>query len=298
MKTDETRAIDEGILFTDKQATLDSIAEKTMIPRANGKVSDLFVPVAILFGTVVIMTLITTAGKIEGPLTFSAILANLDVQIPLVFGGILSCVYAIIRMIVIKATGKEITNAIGSGVKTIIISVCILLLALITAETIKQLDVGGFLSSFINGGIAVMWLPIIFFAIAAGISYGTGSTFGTLVVLIPIGMSIMVTVEPTYIIAVLGAILGGAIFGEHQSPLSDTSILSAVGSGITALDHLNSQMPYAFSCLGISIIGYLVLGISDNIVLSMIVVLGLLAGVIVVFKSISNKKIKVKTIEA
>ena len=78
-------------------------------------------------------------------------------------------------------------------------------------------------------------------------------------------------------IPVFGAVLAGSIFGDHTSPLSDTTILSAIGSGISLIDHTITQLPYALVCAGCSTLGYLVLGVTENTVAGLLTALAALA---------------------
>ena len=91
-------------------------------------------------------------------------------------------------------------------------------------------------------------------------SFSTGTSWGTFAILIPIGVPIIQTMglPPSLI---LGAILGGGVFGDHCSPISDTTAVSAIASGCDLLEHVKTQLPYALVAGGTSVILYLVVGL-------------------------------------
>ena len=86
-------------------------------------------------------------------------------------------------------------------------------------------------------------------------------------------------------IPAFGAVLAGAIFGDHTSPLSDTTILSAIGSGIQLIDHTTTQLPYALVCAAASMAGFIVLGFTRNITVGLLTTLAALAVAVFVLRS-------------
>jgi len=109
------------------------------------------------------------------------------------------------------------------------------------------------------------------FLIAALISFATGTSWGTFAIMIPIAMPIAIALaEKTganmmnTALTAVGAAIGGAIFGDHCSPISDTTILSSTGAGCPHLEHVETQMPYAIFAMLVSAVGYIFAGIFDN----------------------------------
>jgi Na+/H+ antiporter NhaC len=102
------------------------------------------------------------------------------------------------------------------------------------------------------------------FAICAFISFFTGTSWGTYAIMIPICMPLAFNVtggEMTPIIyATVAAVMGGGCFGDHCSPLSDTTILSSLGAGSDHVDHVRTQIPYAMVCAVLSLVAYIILG--------------------------------------
>jgi tetracycline resistance efflux pump len=123
------------------------------------------------------------------------------------------------------------------------------------------------------------------FVLACFISFSMGSTFGTFGLILPIAAEIVVSVDLSLLIPVFGAVLAGAIFGAHTSPLSDTTILSSIGSGIHLIDHVTTQIPYALVCAVASLAGFIVLGFTRNITVGLLTTLAVLAVAVVVLRT-------------
>lgn len=126
------------------------------------------------------------------------------------------------------------------------------------------------------------------FLVACFSGLATGTSWGTFGMLLPISAQIAVTVEPTMLIPMFAAVLAGSIFGDHISPISDTTILSAAGSGSHHMDHVITQLPYALITAVISTIGFLILGFFGTITAWIVVIL-LLAIVVIVLQSYNRK---------
>ena len=126
-------------------------------------------------------------------------------------------------------------------------------------------------------------MPALIFAIAAFLSFSTGTAWGTFGILIPIVVPVAEAVAPELMVVSLAATLSGSVFGDHCSPISDTTILSSTGASCNHLEHVSTQMPYAGLVAGCCFVGYLVAGFTAaNVWLTLGSALLLLLGVIVV----------------
>ena len=112
--------------------------------------------------------------------------------------------------------------------------------------------------------MSAMFLPVIVFAIAAFLSFSMGTAWGTFGILIPIVVPIVQALDPNLTVVVLSATLAGSVFGDHCSPISDTTILSSAGSRCTHISHVATQLPYSILVAVCAGIGYLVAGISGG----------------------------------
>ena len=115
-----------------------------------------------------------------------------------------------------------------------------------------------------GGGDLSVFLPMVVFLIAAFLSFSTGTAWGTFGILIPIVVPVVQGVDPNLTIVVLSATLAGSVFGDHCSPISDTTILSSAGAGCNHIEHVATQLPYALVVAACSAAGYLVAGLTGG----------------------------------
>ncbi len=268
MHRDEKRALEQNILVDTKHGSVPGAEESKLPSRTDGKMMDLLLPVLTLI-IVTVVTAVTIGSAGEGSNSPIELLKNTDIITSLLYGGICANIVILIRLVMKKTSTLHLSSTIFSGIKTTLPSVTILFLALITAQIISSLGVGQYLASLIHGNILMAWLPVIFFVFAAFISYSIGSTLGTAGIMIPIGAEIVAAIDITFLIAIIGAVLAGTVFGEHSSPLSDTTILASIGSSVHPIDHMMTQLPYAVLSSIASIIGFLVLGFTKSILLGL-----------------------------
>ena len=115
-----------------------------------------------------------------------------------------------------------------------------------------------------GGGDLSVFLPMVVLLIAAFLSFSTGTAWGTFGILIPIVVPVVQGVDPNLTIVVLSATLAGSVFGDHCSPISDTTILSSAGAGCNHIEHVATQLPYALVVAACSAAGYLVAGLTGG----------------------------------
>ncbi|WP_458701716.1 Na+/H+ antiporter NhaC family protein [Sulfurospirillum sp. 1307] len=154
------------------------------------------------------------------------------------------------------------------GVKALVITAVILILAWSISGVIKELGTSTYLVSILSDSTPQVLLPSIIFILGSIISFATGTSYGTMGILMPLAIPIANAVGlhtglegselQNYIILNISAVLTGAIFGDHCSPISDTSILSSMGSACDHIDHINTQLAYAIVVAFIAILcGYI-----------------------------------------
>ena len=277
MRKHERRAVEEGALFDASQGPVPGEADRNLPTREDGKVRDLVLPVATLIGVTLILALWIGISGTDGAITPMQILANTDVIISLFYGGLAACVLSAVMLLLKRTPVNQVAKAGLSGIRSMLMATAVLFLAWMTAEIISMLGVGEYLAGLIGGGLALSLLPAILFVLASFISFSLGSTFGTFGLILPIAAGIVASVDISLLIPAFGAVLAGAIFGDHTSPLSDTTILSSVGAGIHLIDHVTTQIPYALVCAVASIAGYVVLGFTRNITVGLLTTLAALA---------------------
>lgn len=248
----------------------------------DGKVSDLVVPIAslVLF---VILFMLKTGGFFSGEgISAGEAFGNSDSGLSLAMGAFVAIIVAFVMYIPRKLmTFSEFMESMNDGVKSMVPALIILTLAWTIGGICGEeyLNTGGFVGDLIvHNNVPVSIIPMVIFIAAAILSFATGTAWGTFLLLIPIMVPVIVRIDAMeYLLPVLGAIFGGAVLGDHCSPISDTTILSSASSGCNHIVHVSTQIPYAATVAIACAAGHLAAGLT----LSPIVALGV--GLLVLF---------------
>lgn len=129
----------------------------------------------------------------------------------------------------------------------------------------EYLNLGGYVGSVVSGNAQIaMLLPALFFCVALGLGFATGTSWGTFGILIPIVLSVVDPADAQLLVITVASVLAGAVGGDHVSPISDTTILASAGAQCHHIDHVSTQIPYVMVVASCCIIGYLVSGITEN----------------------------------
>ncbi len=261
-----------------------------------GKVYDLIVPVASLI-VFSILAMLYTGGYFTDPeiTNLQQAFGNCDSSAALVIGGFCALVVAFCLFVPRKLLSfKEFMESITDGVKSMASANVILVLAwtlgaicsdvLCTGEYVKQI--------VLESSFPIAIIPAVIFVVAAFLSFSTGTAWGTFGILIPIVVEIAASAAPELMVVSLAATLAGSVFGDHCSPISDTTILSSTGAGCNHIAHVSTQMPYAMLVAACSFVGYLVAGFTDsNLAFSLgAAVLTMLAAVFMLHKMAVKKE--------
>ncbi len=142
---------------------------------------------------------------------------------------------------------QSAATAIGNyidGMSSMMSIAATLVLAWALGDLSFVLGTGEYVAALAREGIAAGFLPLVVFLLAAVISFATGSSWGTIIIMMPLAIPAAIGID-AHMSVVIGAVLSGGLFGDHASPVSETTILSATGAGTTPLEHFRTQMPYA-----------------------------------------------------
>jgi len=156
-----------------------------------------------------------------------------------------------------RFTHKELVDVGFEGLSELLPLVTIVLFSLTLGASLQELGTGVFVAGLVGDYLPlVMVVPVLFLA-GGIIAFSTGTSWGTFAILIPIGVPLIQTLDlpPSLVIA---AILGGGVFGDHCSPISDTTCVSAIASGCDLLEHVKTQLPYAIFSGVLAFIGYFI----------------------------------------
>ena len=158
-------------------------------------------------------------------------------------------------------TVKELVSGFVKGIKNMAPAVIILVLSFAFGDAIKALGTGTYVSSLISADFPLILIaPLIF--LAAGImAFSTGTSWGTFALLIPIAVPIALDtgLPVPFLVA---AVLSGGVFGDHASPISDSTVVASIASGCDHFEHVKTQLPYSLFAATLTIIGFLIVGAS------------------------------------
>jgi Na+/H+ antiporter NhaC len=154
---------------------------------------------------------------------------------------------------------KKYFDALYEGISDMIPIVLILLLAFLIGDVIKELGTATYLADIMKGNIPPFLLPFLVFLVAGLTSFSTGTSWGTFSIMMPIALALSASFNIP-IPLMIGAVVSGGIFGDHISPISDTTIISSMASGCDHIEHVRTQIPYALIVALLASILYLVVG--------------------------------------
>lgn len=246
---------------------------------------------------------------INAPFSFSAIqeaFSNADASVVLFQGALLASLVAIIMSVCKKIfTISEAIETWIEGMKGLLITGVILVLAWSLSSVIKELGTAAYLVSVLQFAIPKFLLPSIIFILGSIIAFATGTAYGTMGILMPLAVPLAYAINPdmSFIVACTSGVLTGAIFGDHCSPISDTTILSSTGAGCDHIEHVRTQICYSLFVGAITIIfGYIPAGFGVSIwIILPVAIIALIAITFMVSKKIEledNEKVSAKSIEA
>ena len=246
-----------------KKDELSSVEENHVVG-GTGKVYDLILPICVLI-VLCISAMLYTGGILEGANIIDAF-ANCSSSTSLVLGSFFTLIFTFLLYIPRKIlTFSQFCEAFTEGFKAMVPAIMILTLAWTLSGVCSEdyLNIGGYVSSIVNGDSMVsVLMPAIFFLIALGLAFATGTSWGTFGILIPIIVPVAQAVDPDLVVVSLSATLAGSVFGDHCSPISDTTILSSAGAGCNHIEHVSTQLGYACIVAFCCFVGYVVAGLT------------------------------------
>ncbi|RQN09863.1 Na+/H+ antiporter NhaC family protein [Clostridium butyricum] len=287
MRKAEIKARKGQISETNKEIALDKAAEDEMAPKEGVKLSiwNAIIPIGALMISALISFYYSGYTSIMGgedaalqaimtnsPMSFTAIreaFSASDASVALFQSALFASIVAIAMGVGKKIfTFSEAVDVWVDGMKGLIITGVILILAWSLSSVIKELGTAAFLVQMLSNSVPKFLLPSIIFILGAVISFATGTAYGTMGILMPLAIPLSYSISPDfgYVVISTSAVLTGAIFGDHCSPISDTTIMSSMGAGCHHIDHVKTQMPYALTVAAITVIcGYIPAGLGISV---------------------------------
>lgn len=282
---------EQGKLFNEAYGDAPGEVEIVTSGRAkNAKMFDMLLPIIVLIISALIMfpfttylltvdgETITSVSQAAASMSLGDAFNNTDASMALWYAVIITVVFTYIYYIcrgLFKI--KDASEALINGIKSMVPALVILVMAWSIGTIIKSspadggLGLASFLSEVVvGGGFPLALVPAIVFILSALIAFATGTSWGTFAIMIPIVMPIAVGLSASKglgsaealnaTLICVSAVLGGAVFGDHASPISDTTILSSTGAGCPHLEHVATQLPYALTVAACAFIGFIVGG--------------------------------------
>ena len=246
-----------------RREVVDELAGKAKSDKA--RASDLMVPMLVL-AVLAVVFMLGTGGVFEGKSVLDAI-QTADSTLALVYAGVATLVFVFVLYIPRGLmTASEFESAFMSGLTSMIDAMMLLLLAWTVSQVMGDdvLATGPFVASLVPSDTPAVILPLVMFVTTGAIAFTTGVSWGAMAIMIPPAIAICAHVEPGAISMVLGGVFAGVIFGDHCSPLSDTTILSSTGAGCNHMDHVRSQLPYALTSGAVACVTFIVAGLTYN----------------------------------
>ncbi len=259
-----------------------------------GKVLDLILPIAVLIVSCV-TTMIYTGGFFDAEsgsyLNVIDAFSNSDASVGLVLGAFITLVFVFVLYLPRKViTFQQFADSIPEGFKAMVSAILILVFAWTLSGVTNSLGAKVFVAEFVRSaaGNLANFLPAIVFAIGVGLSFATGTSWGTFGVLLPIVCAVFPSGE--LMIISVSACLAGAVCGDHCSPISDTTIMASAGADCNHIAHVSTQLPYALTVAAVSFVGYIIAGFVQNVWIVLPVSFALMLGTLLVIRQLESKK--------
>ncbi|WP_297509094.1 Na+/H+ antiporter NhaC family protein [Thermococcus sp.] len=281
----EYRARTTGKVLRDGARPLMTTEVDLGLPKEEGSVHVFVWPiVTLIFVTLYGMWYTGGGSKTYAEGGLMAVLGNSDSALALLWGSFAMVVVAFTLVLLLRQmTVEEAEDAIIRGMKQMVIANTILLLAWSIKSATDAVGTASYVVGLANSaGVSGGWVPLIVFLVAMFVSFTTGTSWGTFSVMMPIAIPLAYGVTGRIgpeVFASIGAVFAGGIFGDHCSPISDTTIMSSMFSGSDHIDHVRTQVPYAFTASSVGLVLYLLFGFGvRNLAVLLLLGLVLLVG--------------------
>lgn len=295
MKLHEANAAN-GDIFSEKgRERLEQV--EAMDENGKGIVWDLVAPVLVLivacmFGLIYSGGFFTQGA--DGYRSFVAAFSGADASVGLVYGSFAGLIFSVIYFLCRRVLSfKECMEAIPEGFKAMVPAILILCCAWTLKAMTDSLGAKIFIAEFVRvyASSFIPLLPAIVFLIGVGLSFSTGTSWGTFGILIPIVLAVFGgSIDNEISIIAISACMAGAVCGDHCSPISDTTIMASAGAQCNHLNHVSTQLPYALTVAGVSFVTYLAAGFVKSVWICLPIGIVLLFATLFIIKAATNKK--------
>lgn len=262
----EVRAASTGqVIRPEGRPLVDAeLREETQAGDMSDRWQNAAVPVLALIGVTMLALYLTGKKAAPDETRLFQIIGSADSYKSIIYGALAGLVLAVALPLARRQMkpGKTMEAAVA-GAKAMFLALVILTLAWSIKKTCDEVSTGPWVVDQLGESMNLKWLPVIAFLLAAGISFATGTSWGTMAIMLPI-VAPLAWNQPDMAIrlASLAAVLDGAVFGDHVSPISDTTIMSSMSTSCDHIDHVKTQSPYGLVTAGAALLlGYGLVGL-------------------------------------
>lgn len=259
--------------------------------KGTGGMIDLVLPVIILI-ILCACGMLYTGGFFSGE-NFVVAFSNSDASVGLSAGSVIALLLAILFYSVRKVLSfTDCMECIPEGFKAMVPPILILTFAWSLKAMTDSLGAAPYVAGIVeqSAGSLLNFLPAIIFIIAVLLAFATGTSWGTFGILIPIVVAVFEHTDPQMMIISISACMAGAVCGDHCSPISDTTIMASAGAQCNHINHVNTQLPYAFTVAGVSFVAYIVAGFVKTMAIALPVSFLLMLGTLLVLRKMYGKE--------
>lgn len=287
----EHRALTEGKIIADGSQSMMNVGYELGEPKdILPKMSTFFLPLIALVG-VTLFGFWWTGREASG---IMEILGASDPITALLWGAFAMTFTGIaLSLIKKRMTLKESMDTLLDGLKLMLLACVILVLAWSIGTVTQDMGLAKFIITVLGDNISFTFLPIAIFITGMFVSFATGTSWGTMTILTPIAIPLAyhITGDPLIAVAMSGVVFSGAIFGDHCSPISDTTVLASIFAGADHMDHVATQIPYALATAFVAFLMYVLFG-AFNLSPILLVLIGIVILVILTYalSNFSSKK--------
>jgi len=268
MRKAEKRAFEEGKVLADDAKPMMS-SEITVLEKKDGihaRTRNMIIPIAVMVLAMPFMLVYTGWDAVQGEpgLTTGAKILRAIGQ----SSGAASVLYSVLTALLVATvlygvqkliSGKEMVDLALKGMSGMIPLALLMVLAFAIGNLCNELGTGQFVADVSRGWLSPHLVPLIVFLVSCFIAFSTGTSWGTFAIMISIAVPMAQSLDSNVYLAIAAA-LGGGVFGDHCSPISDTTIISSMASACDHIDHVKTQLPYALTAGFLTALVYLVLG--------------------------------------
>ena len=288
----------KGDLYTTPERPFAGVEEMKFNP--NGKVIDLVLPVLVLVGCCV--GSMVYVGYQNGGTDLITAFANTSAFDALPLGSLVALIFTMIFFMVRRAMSfTELMDCLPNGFKQMVPAILILCLAWTIGDVTKALGAPEFVADLVSkfGPGLKNFLPAVVFLIAAFLGFATGTSWGTFTILLPIVIPVFSGGTPAVDLTVgdlnnnllmisIAATLGGAVMGDHCSPISDTTIMASSGAQCYHLNHVATQLPYAMTVAVVCFANYILASFIQNVVINLAIAIVCMVVVLLVIGKLNH----------